>query len=80
MCFIPEEFAKEFALKKGAGGSPEENQPRKKRFLEEVIDAFQIEKPTSRTEIQHQNSRPPAAAATPGMANANASEDGLATL
>ncbi len=53
MGFILEEFGpSSFALKEWPMVLPETKQA--KRFLEEVLDAFQNEKPTSRTEIQHQ--------------------------
>ncbi len=53
MGFILEEFGPHsFALKEWPVVLPETKQA--KRFLEEVLDAFQSEKPTSRTDIQHQ--------------------------
>ena len=53
MGFVLEEFgASTFALKEWPMVLPETKQA--KRFLEEVLDSFQSEKPTSPTMIQHQ--------------------------
>lgn len=53
MGFLLEEFGpSSFALKEWPAVLPETKQA--KRFLEEVLEGFQNEKPTSRTEIQHQ--------------------------
>lgn len=53
MGFILEEFGlHSFALKEWPIVLPETKQA--KRFLEEVLEAFQNEKPASRTDIQHQ--------------------------
>jgi len=53
MGFLVEEFGpSSFALKEWPAVLPETKQA--KRFLEEVLEDFQDEKPTSRTEIQHQ--------------------------
>ncbi len=53
MGFILEEFGPtSFALKEWPVVLPETKQA--KRFLEEVLDAFQNEKPFSRTDIQHE--------------------------
>jgi DNA mismatch repair protein MutL len=53
MGFLLEEFGPHsFALKEWPAVLPETKQA--KRFLEEVLEAFQNEKPATRTEIQHQ--------------------------